>query len=349
MIQLANLNDTIERILHEHGVDRRRCFVDVVARPPDGSRITIECSDAAIGASIHAAIGSDPSVEIEILTETKVGLPETLIIASSVADVRKTPAHAAELVTQMIYGDAVLPLKDNGEWYLCRLDDGYVGWIRSWHTHAMTADELESVRRKVTHRIASNHATVHSEPGPDALPVTDLVIGTDVAIGESPRRGWKSVTLPDGKSGFISSKSLEKIPRHRRVSRDRLSRDGLRFLGIPYIWGGTTPKGFDCSGLMQRIYRLSGALIPRDADLQSSYGRELPVGQADALKTGDLLFFGKTPERITHVGMMLSDGMYLHVYGQVRVASLDPRHPLFDARLIRDWQISRDPLAPPSA
>jgi cell wall-associated NlpC family hydrolase len=120
---------------------------------------------------------------------------------------------------------------------------------------------------------------------------------------------------------------------------------GLRFIGIPYLWGGTTPRGFDCSGLVQRIYRLHGVSLPRDSDQQARRGRLKPAGSYETLRTGDLLFFGKSDAQITHVGMYLADGLFLHAYGHVRVGSLDPRHALYEATLSADWRCTRDPLA----
>jgi cell wall-associated NlpC family hydrolase len=124
-----------------------------------------------------------------------------------------------------------------------------------------------------------------------------------------------------------------------------LTATGVRFLGIPYLWGGSTPKGFDCSGLVQRIYRLHGVILPRDSDQQSRIGGEKHVASLDDLAPGDLLFFGRAAQRITHVGMALPDRLFLHAYGQVRVNSLDPAHPLFEPNLARDWRLTRDPLA----
>jgi uncharacterized protein YgiM (DUF1202 family) len=268
--------------------------------------------------------------------------------ASSVADVRRSPDHASELITQIIYGDVVEPLKEDGEWYLVRMDDGYIGWIRSWHLVIVTLEITNAYAEAAKYRTSVNHAVVFLAPGRDALPVTDLVIGTKLIVHPCPSRGWRSVRLPDGKEGFITARDVEKTPVRKRISRKQLSETGLRFLGIPYIWGGTTPKGFDCSGLVQRIFRLSGPVIPRDADMQAGYGMEKtadpdnPLAAAQELSTGDLIFFGKSASQITHVAMYLSENLFLHAFGQVRVGSLDPASQLFESRLVSEWRISRD-------
>lgn len=344
---IQEINKHFSQVLAEHGLDRRQCFTNVTSRPPDGRTVVCECSDRAALAELERRVSSEvaPGFVVEYVYLPSAGLPAGLIAASSVADVRKSPNHAAELVTQIIYGDAVEPLKEVGEWYLVRLDDGYVGYIRSWHLALRSPEEVEAYRRDAQHRVSVNNAEVLRTPEEGALPVSDLVIGTVVSAGDCGRRGWRAVRLPDGKEGFARSRCLEKLPARRRLSREKLSTTGLRFLGIPYIWGGTTPKGFDCSGLMQRIFRLNGCLIPRDADQQAAFGRDKAARDARGLITGDLLFFGSAADKITHVAMFLSEGLFLHAYGQVKIGSLDPTSNLFDSKLVRDWQITRDVIS----
>ena len=345
---IHDINTRITQAMARRGLDPRFCHTGVVAVPPAGHELVVESSDAGLLDDLRGMPGTEGKVRWVALPGEGVGLPAGQIAASSVVDVRREPAHTSELRTQIVYGDAVEPLKDEGEWMLVRLDDGYVGWIRNWHLAALPASGYDAWLDQASFRVATNHAEVLEAPRTRALPVSDLVIGTRVHITTCGKRGWRAVSLPDGREGFIQTRSIERLPRRRSVSRERLAATGLRFLGIPYIWGGTTPRGFDCSGLIQRVFRLCGHLLPRDADMQGRFGRSRP-GDAAALVTGDLLFFGKDDHHITHVAMVLPDGLFLHAYGQVRVGSLDPRHPLYEPKLDPISRFSRDPLTPKSA
>jgi cell wall-associated NlpC family hydrolase len=344
---IQEVNDTLATVLEERGLDGRVCFTHVASLPPDGWTVELECSDASVADDVvrRLHLTGDDARRLRVSCLPRAGVPAEMIASSSVADVRRSASHASELVSQAVMGDRVVPLKADGEWFLVRMEDGYIGWIRSWHLLETTAAARDAFQARALHRIAVNSSEALSGPSPDALPVSDLVIGTPVVVTGSASHGWVPAELPDGRTGFVRESHLEARPQGRSVSRERLVATGLRFLGIPYLWGGSTPKGFDCSGLVQRIYRLHGVVLPRDSDQQARFGREKPVGAPDELVPGDLLFFGRASQRITHVAMVLPGREFLHAYGQVLVNSLDPQHPKFEPNLARDWRGTRDPLA----
>ena len=278
--------------------------------------------------------------------EAMPGMPELMLIVSAVADVRREPSHKAELVSQAIQGDVVTPLKAENEWTLVRMDDGYLGWIRDWHLKTTNPAERDAFVADATHRVKLNHALVVETPG--GTPLGELVVGTPLAVGEPAGRGLVEARLADGRAGYVPKSSLEPI-RKRRPTPERLAKSGLGFLGIPYLWGGTTPNGFDCSGLIQRVFRLNGLLLPRDSDQQALFGAERPNPAPSELVPGHLLFFGKARDSITHVGLVLPDRTFLHSYGQVTVNTVDPAHPRYSRRLAEIWQLTRDPLRKPTS
>jgi len=335
------VNEIIDYVVRERGIDRRLVYVSYSTSPP-----VIACSDPELAVVLRARLanaGYAQGVQIDVLP--RPGTPALFLVATPVADVRREPSHRSELVSQAVHGDAVTPLTVLDEWTLVRMDDAYIGWIRNWYLKPCTPAGRDSFLAAATHRIKLNHAPVLDGPGGAAI--TELVTGTPLVVGQPAGRGWMEARLADGTAGFVSRASVEKL-RNRRPRPAALAETAQRFTGIAYLWGGTTPNGFDCSGLIQRVFRLNGLVLPRDSDQQAHAGAPREVAGPADLTPGNLVFFGKSHASITHVGLVLPDLTFIHCYGQVVVNSLDPSHPRYLERLASIWQRTTDPLAKPA-
>jgi cell wall-associated NlpC family hydrolase len=175
------------------------------------------------------------------------------------------------------------------------------------------------------------------------------------------RGRWRAVETPDGRKGYIENRLVAdyaKWKASRRLSADNVERDAKRYVGVPYLWGGTSPKGMDCSGFTKTVFRLNGLELNRDANQQATMGADVSLGDDFThLAKGDLLFFGQKatadrPERITHVGIWLPGKQVISSRGGygVRIDSFDKTAPNFSDELnnslVRARRIIGAPQAP---
>jgi hypothetical protein len=159
--------------------------------------------------------------------------------------------------------------------------------------------------------------------------VSDVVAGCILKKGKESN-GYFQVFLPDGRQGFINRKKLSGFQDWRNTincSEESITGCSLKFLGLPYLWGGTSTKAVDCSGFVHSVYLMNGIILSRDASLQAKHG--FPVNLSsdfDELKKGDLLFFGtkdKSKLHVTHVAIYLGNKEYINSSGRVMINSLD--------------------------
>jgi hypothetical protein len=278
-------------------------------------------------------------IELKLLAPDR---HQPLWVVSSVADVRREPSHTAELLTQLIMGEAAYPLKAEGDWFLVRLADDYHGWIRSWYVRRTESAEIASYAESARSVVRANVGYVLSDRDERSLPVSDVVAGTKLAASP-PSGGFAPVTLPGGRRGFMREGDLDQAIRGRRPDGNRIVERAMRYLGIPYLWGGTTPKGFDCSGLVMRVYAMEGVSLPRDSDRQALVGALIPKERMHEAAPADLLFFGEGG-KVGHVAMSLGESSFIHAYGEVRINSLLEAHERFDEKLARIFLFARSVL-----
>ena len=129
------------------------------------------------------------------------------------------------------------------------------------------------------------------------------------ATGKGSPEGWLHVRLPDKRDEWVQAGDV--IPDPKPLSIPESIELAKRFLGFPYLWGGSSSFGFDCSGFTQMLVRARGKIMPRDADKQAAWNGVSAVARKD-LQAGDLLFFGSSAKAITHTGMYIGDGQFIH-------------------------------------
>lgn len=301
-----------------------------------------------------ARIGVHAEDRITVLPAKDLGDRVWGIASLSVASGRLVPDHKSEMVTQFLMGNAVHVLKRGRNWYCVKSLDGYVAWVERGALLVCTQEELASWDHVPRLIVTALEDAVLERPEPGAQPVSDVVIA-DLLQRMGEQGEWFQVRLPDGREGFLPKKAAEDYAvwrQERHPSRENLESAARMFLGRPYLWGGVSPKGLDCSGFVRLVYYLNGIELNRDAAEQAQQGREVPLdGGLDALKKGDLLFFGRDPswggpERIVHVGLYLGGNLFIQSSERVQINSLDPHSPLLDERrqrtLLRARRILKD-------
>lgn len=251
---------------------------------------------------------------------------------NSIAILRRGPSVAAEMVTQSLRGLPLEILKHERGFYFVRTDDGYLGWVSDDRVHegdkTFKADWMNAPQVVYI----DIEGVVYSKKSKKSLPVSDVVMGNRFRLIERGRK-WTKVGYPDGREGYIPSKSLEDLDDYlnRPLDFKKLVKTAELLVGRPYMWGAASPKQMDCSGFTQTVFRQHGYLLSRDASMQVFEGTAVDTTNFPAhLKPGDLLFFSPYPDRITHVGLYIGDYEFIHSSGRVRRDSFNPEDPHYN-------------------
>jgi len=250
-----------------------------------------------------------------------------------VASIRTSGRHAAEMSTQAIMGTPLRVIGKGGDWWHVQTPDGYTGWIPSSSVEGKTPAQMAAWR--VADRVAvvsPFQIRVYETPGDDDRVegiVTDLVNGSVVEVLDSKTHpGFCRVALPDGRSGIVASRHLSPIAEwaDQAFDADLILRTAGSMMGTPYLWGGTSTKALDCSGLAKVSYLANGRILMRDASQQAVTGTRIEAKDWRNCKKGDLLFFGNAKTgRVTHVAIYDHNGRYIHSSGRVKRNSVDPK------------------------
>ena len=271
--------------------------------------------------------------QIEMLPSEKLGKKRFGIINLSVANIRSKPDHSAELATQSILGTPIKILKKGEDgYYLVQTPDNYIAWLDDDGFTFMNEDQLSEWISSPKIIYTKEYGFSYSEADVNSQTVSDLVAGNLLKImGEDS--DFYLVNCPDGRTAYVKkdeAKLFDDWYNALTPTGETILKTAYRFMGIPYLWGGTSTKGMDCSGFTKTVYYLNGIILARDASQQVNIGELVETENGwENLQAGDLLFFGRKAnsdkkERITHVAIYIGDGDFIHAAGRVKINSFNP-------------------------
>jgi len=224
-------------------------------------------------------------------------------VVTNLTGLYEEPSFGRALASELYYGTDLEVLEEKQHWVLTRQNDGYLGWAYRPYLG-------EGAPPTMTHLILAPVTEVRAEPDEKSAIITRLVSGTGVFL-DVARDGWSRVSA--NKTGWMPTKylrALTDLPKTMEERRKTMIEDSQRLIGIPYLWGGISGNGIDCSGFTRLLHRWIGVEIPRDADMQ--YTAAKPVEAP--FEAGDLFFFAAedSKRKITHVGVSLGGWRMIH-------------------------------------
>jgi cell wall-associated NlpC family hydrolase len=277
--------------------------------------------------------------QIKTLPDSELGENIYGIIDLSVANLRTKPKDQAEMASQALLGTPIKVLKKKGGWYLIQTPDKYISWVDNEGFYKINYDSLNIWNNSNKIIYLNDFGFSYSKADENSERVSDLVIG-DILKYSGKENDFSKVTYPDGKTGFIKSQDcrlfnewLDEV----NPTAENIIKTARSFMGIPYLWGGTSAKGMDCSGFTKTVFYLNGIILPRDASQQVNIGESVDTrDNLQNLMPGDLLFFGEksdstSKQKITHVAIYIGDGDYINASGKVKVNSFSKDKPNYSA------------------
>jgi len=247
------------------------------------------------------------------------------VVSKPVINMYLTASYDAEVASQALYGSGVLMLEKKKGWIRIRTGDDYTGWVTAADITPLHGD-YAPVGKAV--RVIELSANLYREPSTIThAPILNLPWEARLELipGTVDNGGrWLRVKLINGQTAYIEQGNVSSD--FSPLTVDQMVHLARRFLGITYTWGGVSSYGFDCSGFTQMLIRQRGIIMPRDAGAQANWSEAVPVERKD-LQPGDLLFFGESLEKITHTGMYIGNGEFIHdtsnTHPMVQISKLD--------------------------
>jgi gamma-D-glutamyl-L-lysine dipeptidyl-peptidase len=335
-----NLQPEIDSIVARCVPDQRIDICKITAKPGSDRKLVL-VGETTNKTAKQEVIKTLNNQGIEFIDSILI-LPDTLknkkymgLVTISVINLRKQPSHQSELVSQSILGSPLIILKNENSWLLIQTPDHYIAWTEASSVKLMNRAEIAAWKKADRVIYIKNSGWIYSNQSTDSGVVGDLVAGS-IMEKTDESKGFINITLPDQRKGYVNKNDIMEFD----LFRNKIIPDGegvirmaSSLLGIPYLWGGSSTKGVDCSGFVQTVFFMNGLILMRDASLQAIHGETVDFsGGFSLLKKGDLLFFGSkvnSKPRVTHVAIYKGNNEYINSSGRVLINSLDSASTVF--------------------
>lgn len=338
---IDQVSATVETLRKEKAPDKRQTIYDIsVENDSVGNRMVIngKISDRTIFDELNRRL-DDIGYKGE---NSVILLPDSLwaLVRTPVACMRVRGGYSSELASQSIMGMPLRLLEKDGGWWRVQSPDGYIGWVYGGNLSMKSPAEMTEWRKSDRLVVTSLHQIyAYSNPdteGPRDV-VTDLVPGSIVNGDLEKKTNDKvEIQLPDGRKCWASATAFSTFEdwASQGFDEDKILNQAYSMMGAPYLWGGTSAKTTDCSGLVKISYLANGLILRRDASQQALIGKHIDPSATDILEPGDLMFFGDNPGgRVVHVGIYDHDGKFIHCATRVHQSKIDKDDPTFGRRI----------------
>lgn len=282
---------------------------------------------------------------IRILPDSVLGEKSYAVARNSVINIRSEPKHSAELGTQGLLGMPLKVLDKEGDFYRVQTPDNYISWVDKGGITRMTKGEYENWKVADKVIFTENFGYVYKDDNFKNV-VSDISLGGILKLISVDKNSYE-VEYPDKRKGFLKIEEaskfkafIEPIFNNQELSeiQENIEKTAKTMQGFPYLWGGTSAKGIDCSGFTKMVFLMNGYVIPRDASQQILAGKVVDKNlDFKDLQKGDLLFFGKkatenSKQRVTHVGIWLGNDKqeFIHSSGNVHISSMNENETNYD-------------------
>lgn len=335
---MHELESLVDEATRELVADPRMAVLNLQLREVDGSiglvgETTEPDAIESILQRLSAAAGGRSILdEVVRLPDPALGAITCGLVRAAIAPVHGEPRIASAQVSQYVLGHRLDLLSRHGHWWRVRGEDGYIGWVHYGYLEAGNEEWARGWER--------------SQGGEPAVSLgAELIDKEDRSFARLPwgarvvRDQASTYRLPDGRRGRVGPGELVDADRLRDRFPSRgesITRSARRWLGTPYLWGGVTPAGADCSGFVQSVYWMHGLALPRDSDQQVRVGDNVLEAGAEeldfsGLRPADLLFFAEGEGRISHVAISMGGSIIIHSAlsnGEVGFNDLNGTHEL---------------------